>query len=176
MRLVKNELYATEAGTLRPRATDDIEEMSVGLVFRSVGYQGVPLPDLPFDERWGVILNQKGRVLNPETSQPKPGQYTSGWIKRGPTGVIGTNKSDALETVRCMVEDIHDDVYLHPSQPEADAADHVIRQRQHDVVTYTDWLRLNRIEIAKAQALGKPRVKFTRIEDMLAVQKEYSLA
>ncbi|MEE8304085.1 MAG: FAD-dependent oxidoreductase [Candidatus Tectomicrobia bacterium] len=176
MRLVKNELYATEAGTLRPRATDDIEEMSVGLVFRSVGYQGVPLPDLPFDERWGVILNQKGRVLNPETSQPKPGQYTSGWIKRGPTGVIGTNKSDALETVRCMVEDIHDDVYLHPSQPEADAADNVIRHRQRDVVTYTDWLRLNHIEIAKGQALGKPRVKFTRIEDMLAVLKEHSLA
>jgi len=90
VRLVKNVLYATEAGTLRPSPTEQFEILPVGLVFRSVGYRGVPLPDVPFDERWGVILNQQGRVLHSETLQPHVGEYTAGWIKRGPTGVIGT--------------------------------------------------------------------------------------
>src|SRR5712692_5535491 len=100
VRLVKNTLYATEAGTLRPSPTEQCELLPGGLVFRCVGYRGVPLPGVPFDERWGVILNQKGRVLHSETLQPRIGEYTAGWIKRGPTGVIGTNKPDALETVR----------------------------------------------------------------------------
>src|SRR5713101_10167475 len=87
VRLVQNVLYATEAGTLRPHPTEHYETVPVGLVFRSVGYRGVPLPDVPFDERWGVILNQQGRVLHSETLQPHVGEYTAGWIKRGPTGV-----------------------------------------------------------------------------------------
>src|SRR5690606_7905931 len=70
MRLVKNELYATEAGTMRPRATDKFEDIAVDLVFRSVGYRGVPIPGVPFYDKWGVILNEKGRVLDPETKEP----------------------------------------------------------------------------------------------------------
>src|SRR5262245_46934387 len=115
VRLVKNTLYATEAGTLRPSPTDQLETLPAGLVFRSVGYRGVPLPGVPFDERWGVILNQKGRVLHSETLLPRIGEYTAGWIKRGPTGVIGTNKPDALETVRCMVEDLAQGAILSPA-------------------------------------------------------------
>ena len=106
VRLVKNTLYATEAGTLRPSPTDQCELLPAGLVFRSVGSRGVPLPGVPFDARWGVILHQKGRVLHAETLQPRIGEYTAGWIKHGPTGVIGTNRPDALETVRCMVADL----------------------------------------------------------------------
>jgi ferredoxin--NADP+ reductase len=169
MRLVKNELYATEAGTLRPRATDKFEELPVGLVFRSVGYRGVPLPGVPFNEKWGVILNQKGRVLNPDTEEPVVGEYTAGWIKRGPSGVIGTNKPDALETVTCMLEDFANGRVLAPAHPEAAAAAALIRQRQPSYFSYQDWLRLDEIEVARGQEVGRPRVKFTCVEDMLAV-------
>jgi ferredoxin--NADP+ reductase len=168
MRLVKNELYATEAGTLRPRATDQFEELPVDLVFRSVGYRGVPLPGVPFHEKWGVILNEKGRVLDPETQKPVVGEYTAGWIKRGPSGVIGTNKPDAVETVTCMLEDLDNGSILNPSQPEAAAIEKLIRQRQPNYFSYQDWLRLDEIEVARGQETGRPRVKFSRVEEMLA--------
>lgn len=169
IRLVKNELYATETGTLRPRPTAHYETLPVGLVFRSVGYHGVPLPGVPFDNRWGVILNKQGRVLHPETLQPVVGEYTSGWIKRGPTGVIGTNKSDALETVRCMIADAEKECVLHPTHAEAAAAEHFIRQRQPAYVSYADWQRLDAMEVARGQAIGRPRLKFTRVDEMLTV-------
>lgn len=168
IRLVKNKLYATEAGTLRPEPTDEYEELPVGLVFRSVGYRGVPLPGVPFHDKWGVILNNKGRVLNPDTEQPIAGQYTAGWIKRGPSGVIGTNKPDALETVQAMLEDVAAGHTLQPAQPDPAAAEALIRQRQPRFFTYADWQQLNEIEIAKGKATGRPRVKFTRVEEMLA--------
>lgn len=168
MRLVKNKLYATEAGTLRPQPTGEYEELPVGLVFRSVGYRGVPLPGVPFHDKWGVILNNKGRVLNPDTQQPSVGQYTAGWIKRGPSGVIGTNKPDALETVQAMLEDVAAGHTLQPVQPDPAAVELLIRQRQPHYVTFADWQKLNEIEVAKGKANGRPRVKFTRIADMLA--------
>jgi ferredoxin--NADP+ reductase len=168
MRLVKNKLYATEAGTLRPQPTNEYEELPVGLVFRSVGYRGVPLPGVPFHDKWGVILNNKGRVLNSDTQQPSVGQYTAGWIKRGPSGVIGTNKPDALETVQAMVEDVAAGHTLQPVQPDPAAVELLIRQRQPHYVTFADWQKLNEIEVAKGKAIGRPRVKFTRVEDMLA--------
>lgn len=168
IRLVKNRLYATEAGTLRPRATDQFEEMPVDLVFRSVGYRGVALPGVPFHEKWGVILNEKGRVINPATHQPLTGHYTAGWIKRGPSGVIGTNKPDAVETVTCMLQDLANGKILSPDRPDAAAAEAFIRQQQPNYFSYEDWLRLDEIETARGREQGRPRVKFTRIEDMLA--------
>lgn len=168
MRLVKNELYATAAGTLQPRSTDKFEELAVGLVFRSVGYKGVPLPGVPFHESWGVILNEKGRVLDPDTRQPVAGEYAAGWVKRGPTGVIGTNKPDAAETVSCMLEDLARGVILAPSHPEAKAAEAMIRQHQPNYFSFADWLRLNELEVARGRSAGRPRVKFTRVEEMLA--------
>jgi ferredoxin--NADP+ reductase len=168
MRLVRNELYATSTGALQPRATDRFEELPAGLVFRSVGYRGVPLPGVPFNESWGVILNDKGRVLDPDTKQPVVGTYAAGWIKRGPTGVIGTNKPDAAETVECMFEDLARGAVLEPTRPEAAAAEALVRQRQPNYVSYTDWLKLNEIEVARGRAQGRPRVKFTSVEEMLA--------
>ncbi|MFQ5610532.1 MAG: FAD-dependent oxidoreductase [Anaerolineae bacterium] len=168
MRLVRNVLYATEAGTLRPKHTDQFEEHPVGLVFRSVGYRGVPLPGVPFHESWGVILNEKGRVIDPESQSPVTGEYTAGWIKRGPSGVIGTNKPDALETVNCMLEDLAAGQTLNPAHPEIEAAEKLVRQRQPNYISYQDWLRLDELEVARGQELGRPRLKFTRIEDMLA--------
>ena len=168
MRLVKNVLYATEAGTLSPKPTDRFEEAPVGLVFRSVGYRGVALPEVPFNERWGVILNQKGRVLDPGTQQPLAGQYTSGWIKRGQSGVVGTNKPDSVETVNCMLEDLANGQLLHPSQPEARCVEDLIKERQPQYFTYADWRRLDELEVARGKAQGRPRIKFTSVEEMLA--------
>ena len=168
MRLVRNVLYATEAGTLSPKPTDRFEEAPVGLVFRSVGYRGVPLPDVPFNERWGVILNQKGRVLDPATQQPLVGQYTSGWIKRGPSGVVGTNKPDSVETVNCMLEDLASGQLLNPSQPEARCVEDRVKERQPQYFTYADWQRLDEMEVARGKAQGRPRIKFTSVEAMLA--------
>ena len=168
MRLVRNELSATSTGALQPRATDRFEELPVGLVFRSVGYRGVPLPGVPFNESWGVILNDKGRVLDPDTKQPVVGEYTAGWIKRGPTGVIGTNKPDAAETVECMFEDLARGAVLEPARPEAAAAEALVRQRQPGFVSYADWLKLDEIEVARGRAQGRPRVKLTSVEEMLA--------
>lgn len=168
MRLVKNELYRTESGSSRPRATDQFEEIPVGLVFRSVGYLGVALPGVPFYDKWGVILNQGGRVINPETREPVPGEYTGGWIKRGPSGVIGTNKPDALETVNHMLDDLADGKVLAPANPSAEAALALVRERQPDYFTYDDWLALNEQEEARGAALGRPRIKFTSVAEMKA--------
>jgi ferredoxin--NADP+ reductase len=168
IRIVHNELYATEDGALRPRATDVFEDLSVGLVFRSVGYQGVPLPDVPFDSRRYTIPNQKGRVLHPETLQPVLGEYVSGWIKRGPSGVIGTNKPDALETVRCMLEDLQSGNILTPDTPSPKAAEQWIREQQPLYVSFNEWQQLDAIEVKKGKIAGRPRVKFTRVADMLS--------
>jgi ferredoxin--NADP+ reductase len=168
LRLVKNELHATAAGTLQARPTDRFEELPVGLVFRSVGYRGVPIPGVPFHDAWGVILNDKGRVLEPDSREPRLGEYAAGWIKRGPTGVIGTNKPDAAETVACMLEDAARDRVLAPSEPEAGAALALVRQRQPHHFSWPDWQRLDELEVARGRASGRPRVKFTRVEDMLA--------
>jgi ferredoxin--NADP+ reductase len=142
--------------------------LPVGLVFRSVGYRGVALPEVPFNERWGVILNEKGRVLDPASKQPRVGEYTSGWIKRGPSGVIGTNKPDSVETVNCMLDDLAQGQVLQPACPEVAQAEGLVRERQPHFVTYANWQRLDALEVARGQALGRPRLKFNRVDEMLA--------
>ena len=170
VKLVKNELYLNERGTIRPRATEEIEEIEAGLVFRSVGYYGVTLPDVPFREDWGVIPNEKGRVLAHESKldAPVPGLYCAGWIKRGPSGVIGTNKPDALETVRCMLEDVATGKHFTPEAHSVDAARDLVGERQPNYFSYADWKKLDELEVAKAEGTERPRVKFTSIEEMLA--------
>lgn len=168
MKLVHNELYKTDAGSLRPRATDRTEILDVGLVFRSIGYLGVPLPGVPFNDSWGVILNEDGRVINPESKKPVPGEYTAGWIKRGPSGVIGTNKPDAVATVDLLLEDLAHGRLLQPAQPEPAAISALISQRQPHYFTYADWQKLDELEVTHGEAQGRPRVKFTNVADMLA--------
>ncbi|HET7341079.1 MAG TPA: FAD-dependent oxidoreductase [Methylomirabilota bacterium] len=168
LRMVRNRLVASATGTVQAQATDRFEELAVGLVFRSVGYRGVPLPGVPFDDKWGVILNQKGRVLDPDSKQPRPGEYTAGWIKRGPSGVIGTNKPDALETVTGMLEDLGAGRTLTPGESDPAALDRFVRQRQPQVIGYADWLKLNDLELRRGQSRGRPRLKYTRVDEMLA--------
>ena len=169
MRLVKNELYATDSGSLRPRTTDQFEEIPVDLVFRSIGYLGVPLPGVPFNESWGVILNEKGRVHESGYNRPMIGHYTAGWIKRGPSGVIGTNKPDATETVELMLKDLAAGNYLRPSSPEVDAAIAMVHDHQPDVVRYADWQYLDEMELARGQEQGRPRMKYTDVAEMISV-------
>ncbi len=168
MKLVRNELYRTESGTMRPRPTDNFEEIPVGLVFRSIGYRGVPIPGVPFHERWGVILNEKGRVLHPDSNEPVLGEYTAGWIKRGPSGVIGTNKPDAAETAECMLADFAAGKLLSPAHPDLGAAMKLVQAKKPNYVSYADWQKLDELETAAGEAQGRPRVKFTKVADMLA--------
>lgn len=168
IRIVKNELVRDENGATRPRATDTEEEIPVGLVFRSVGYRGVPLAGVPFNERWGTIPNEAGRVTT-ESGEPVTGLYVAGWIKRGPSGVIGTNKTDAQETVACMVEDLKAGRYLKPEHPGVEEARELVQSRQPACVSYDDWTTIDAAEVANGKSEGRPRVKFTSVADMLAV-------
>jgi len=170
VKLVKNEAYMSDDGSVRPRATDVVEELPAGLVFRSVGYKGVPLPEVPFHESWGTIDNDKGRVQTAEGEQLS-GLYTAGWIKRGPTGVIGTNKTDAQETVQCMVEDLAAGKILQPDDASREAVDALVRERQPEAISFEDWKRIDAKEIENGEAQNRPRVKFTNVADMLAVLK-----
>jgi ferredoxin/flavodoxin---NADP+ reductase len=158
--------------------TGQFETLDVHMVLRSVGYQSVPLPGVPFDPRASVVPNAHGRVLGPDGS-PLPGEYVAGWLKRGPTGVIGTNKSDAAETVRCLLEDLaggpgEGDTplpragllkYPDPAAAaEADAAGGPLATlfagRGIMPVSYDEWLRIETAEVDLAKALGRgERVK-----------------
>ncbi|MDZ4699275.1 MAG: FAD-dependent oxidoreductase [Rhodothermales bacterium] len=168
LRLEKNSLSDDGRGGVRPVGTGVIEEMPVGLIFRSVGYLGVPLPGIPFNARAGLINNTNSRVVDPTSGQPVTGEYVAGWIKRGPSGVIGTNKACAVDTVDRMMEDAARGEHLHPAHSTAAEAEAFVRSRQSEVFTYADWLKLDALETAAGEALGRPRVKFTRIDDMVA--------
>lgn len=165
MRIVRNELYRADDGALRPRPTEQFEVLPVQLVFRSVGYHGVPLDGLPFDARRGVVPNDAGRVL--VDGRPRPGVYVSGWIKRGPTGVIGTNKPDAAETVRAMLEDASRGMLLTPEQPDPAALERFLAERRPTFVTFADWRRLDQLETERGKSSGRPRIKYTSVEEML---------
>lgn len=167
VKLVKNELYKTDAGTLRSRPTGEYEELEAGLVFRSIGYTGVPLPGVPFKDSWGVILNEAGRVMDPKTDAPLCGLYTAGWIKRGATGVIGTNKPDAVETVEAMLDDVAAGRILEPEMPSAAAAEALVEKKQPLYFSFADWQKLDEMEMARGEKQGCPRVKFTSVEEMI---------
>jgi len=167
MRTVRNRLVAAADGSMRAEPTGETEELPVDLVFRSVGYRGVPLPGVPFDERAGIVPNAQGRVIDPATGGPLRGVYVSGWIKRGPSGVIGTNKPDAAETSERMLADLAAGCHLEPEAPEAAAAEAWVRRVQPDVVAFADWQALDRMEVERGRPVGRPRVKLTRVEEML---------
>ncbi len=165
VRCVRNVLYE-DNGRLRPRHTGQEEILDAGLVFRSVGYRGVPLPGLPFHDRWGIIPNEAGRVIDPATARPLPGCYVAGWIKRGPSGVIGTNKPDAIETVTALLEDLAEGRHFQPDAPTAQAAEQFIRSKRPDLITYPEWERIDALEVARGLKQGRPRVKFTTAAEM----------
>jgi ferredoxin--NADP+ reductase len=165
VRICRNELVEDETGTLRPRPTEATEELECGLVFRSIGYRGTPLAGLPFDERRGVVPNDRGRILLGDASLP--GEYVVGWIKRGPTGIIGTNKRDAQETVDLLLEDLDAGRLLEPADPDRDSLEALLAERKPDVVTYAGWEAIDRAEKAAGEPYGRPRVKLCSFEELL---------
>lgn len=162
-----NTLVAGSGSDLKAVATGTSEVLPAGLVFRSVGYLGVAIPGVAFDPKRGVIPNQSGRVLRDGT-QPSTGEYVVGWIKRGPSGVIGTNKPDAVESAEALLADFATGALPAPAVADRDAIPALLAERKVRVVSWQDWLRLDQLEKTRGEAIGRPRLKFTRVEEMLA--------
>ncbi|HKI86343.1 MAG TPA: FAD-dependent oxidoreductase [Thermoanaerobaculia bacterium] len=161
----RNRLEPRSDGRLAARGTGEREVLEAGLVFRSIGYLGVPIAGIPFDRKRGVIPNLEGRVTNAEDAHVRPGEYVVGWAKRGPTGLIGTNKMDAVETVKHMLEDAKG---IDRSAGEGAAAiAPLLSERGVRWVSFADWEVLDRLEQERGSAPGRPRVKFLRREEML---------
>jgi ferredoxin/flavodoxin---NADP+ reductase len=146
--------------------TDEVRQLSAGLVLTSIGYRGKPIHGLPFDESAAVVPNDGGRVVDPETGAPVRGRYVAGWIKRGPTGFIGTNKSCAAQTVHNLVADYNHGLLTDPVGKPA-ALDKLVRSRQPAVIDAPGWTAIDAAEIARGGE-ARPRAKFTVIADMLA--------
>ena len=165
--LVQNRLEADSGGRVRAVPTAEREVVPAGIVFRSVGYRGVKLAGAPFDESTGTMPNAGGRVLD-ESGRPIPGLYCAGWIKRGPTGVIGTNKKDATETIDHLLEDVRDG-----RLPRTDGAgiDALLGERGVEVVSHEGWEAIDAVEKARGSEQGRPRVKLCTWVELLAAAR-----
>jgi ferredoxin--NADP+ reductase len=166
--IVRNDLVADERGRMQAVATDEREVLECGLVFRSIGYHGIALPGVPFDAESGTMPNEGGRVLG-ENGRPLRGVYAAGWIKRGPTGVIGTNKKDATETVEKLLEDAR--AGLLEREDERDVVD-VLTERGVTPVVYAGWEAIDALERDRGAPHGRPRIKFCTWEELLAAAGE----
>jgi ferredoxin/flavodoxin---NADP+ reductase len=143
-------------------ATSHHVDIPCDIVFRSVGYRGLPMPGLGFDVDSGIIPNRRGRCLR--NGEPIRGVYVAGWIKRGPTGIIGTNRADSLETVECILEDLaHGTTSRKPGIAGLGAA-----LAEKKIISYADWQKIDAAERARGQPKGKPREKFTALSDLIA--------
>jgi ferredoxin--NADP+ reductase len=136
-------------------------------VLRSIGYRGRPVDDVPFDERRGLIRNEGGRVCD-EDGRPHRGEYVVGWIKRGPSGVIGTNKKDAADTVGRIVEDVEAHALNAPSIDDPQAIAEFYAQRAPEAVTWDGWQAIDAAERSAGEPHSRPRVKLVRLADLVA--------
>ncbi len=149
----------------KARGTGETEVLPCDIFFRSVGYRGLAIPGVPFDESRGTFPNQKGRLTDGE--QVVPGLYAAGWIKRGPSGVIGTNKPDSVESVESLLGDVGH--LPRAATPDSEAMKKMLTEKGVRFISFDDWLKIDAAEIERGKAKGKPREKFTRVEEMLAV-------
>lgn len=160
MKIEKNQLVPDGKGGVKAKGTGQFETLPVGLVFRSVGYRGIPIADVPFDEKSGHIPNEAGRV--------KPGEYVVGWAKRGPSGLIGTNRADSVATVQAMLQDAKAGVPDPSVARDAQAVVDLLGSRKLRYVSFQDWKRLDRLETERGAKAGKIREKFTTVPEMLS--------
>jgi ferredoxin--NADP+ reductase len=170
-----NRLEASEDGRLRAVPTGEEEVIECGLVLRSIGYRGRPLDDIPYDERRGLIRNDGGRVCD-EDGAPFRGEYAVGWVKRGPSGVIGTNKKDAADTVAKIVEDAEAGALGQPSHPGAEETVAWLAERAPEAVTWEGWQAIDEAERRAGEAQGRPRVKLVRLADLVEAGRASSAA
>jgi ferredoxin/flavodoxin---NADP+ reductase len=161
----KNRLVGTEPFQQWPERTGEKLDLPCGLVFRSIGYRGIPIPGVPFDDKKGIIPNSEGRVTKDGDSVP--GLYVAGWAKRGPSGIIGTNKPDSHETADKVLEDASS---LPPcSKRDDNAIVAFLDSKGVQWVSFAGWKKIDEAELARGEAVGKPRERFTRIEEMLRI-------
>jgi ferredoxin--NADP+ reductase len=167
----RNELRPGADGTMRPAGTGETEVLPVTAVIRAIGYRSLPLPGVPFDERRGVIPNRDGRVLDSDSGEAVPRAYVVGWAKRGPSGLIGTNKPDSQATVETLLADLAADPAA-MAAPAAGAGPAAIGEllagRGVDFVDYEAWQCIDREETRRGEVSGRPRVKLCMIDEMLA--------
>jgi ferredoxin--NADP+ reductase len=161
----RNELIPGDDGSLKARPTGQTERLETGLVLRAVGYVGKPLPGVPFDDRRATVLNEGGRVLATESRSPIPGLYAAGWIKRGPSGVIGTNKKCAQETTGRLFEDFADGLLPTPTSTPEELLEQL--HQKVNVVDYSGWEAIDAHERALGEPSGRPRVKLVRRDEQL---------
>ena len=158
----KNELVG-EPGKQKSKGTGVKSEMNCDILFRSVGYRGIAIEGVPFHEAWGIFPNKEGRITDGDSVVP--GLYTAGWIKRGPSGVVGTNKPDSEETVARLLEDVS---HLTPcEQPDTKAVLDLLNQKGVRVVSFDDWQKIDASEIERGQRIGKPREKYISVDEMI---------
>jgi ferredoxin--NADP+ reductase len=161
--LGRNELKVGDDGWVSAVDTGERETLEAGLVFRAVGYKGLSIPGLPYDERKGVIPNDNGRIEGTER------EYVAGWIKRGPTGIIGTNKKCAVETVTQLLADLESGKLRRHDRDGTADVQHWLAQRQPHLVTEAGWQLIDAAERAAGEPHGRPRVKLTERERLLDI-------
>ncbi len=177
VRLERNELCADANGVPKARGTGETFDLAVDLVFKAVGYRGVPLEGVPFDQRWGVFPNRDGRIHDAELDTPSGGHYVVGWAKRGPSGLIGTNGPDSDATVRALIADVVAEFRDQGASNEgggafnrdldSDSVVEALRTKGLDFVSFQDWQLLDALEIRRGENKGKIRDKFCGIDDMM---------
>jgi ferredoxin--NADP+ reductase len=166
VRVAINRLVDSD-GRVRAEPTGETEDIECGLVLRSIGYRGTPLAGIPFDDRRGLIRNDGGRVVSDDGVCR--GEYVVGWIKRGPTGVIGTNKKDAADTMARILEDVEAGALSRPdpalSDPDAVAA--WLTECVPGHITWAGWEMIDAYESSLGEPMGRPRVKLVRLAELL---------
>lgn len=165
----RNKLAQAADGSLKARGTGVYDTIQCGMILRSVGYRGSPLPGVPFSDASGTIPNVAGRVMIHDRDEVVPGEYVVGWAKRGPSGIIGTNKPDSVSTVAAMLDDLAELEGIADERRDPEAIERLLRARGIDYVSYADWQILNAHETAAGAEQGRPRVKMTRVAEMMEI-------
>jgi ferredoxin--NADP+ reductase len=147
------------------RGTGEIRELEIQALYRAVGYFGSPLPGIPFDKKHGVIPNHEGQVLRNSDNERMYGVYATGWIKRGPVGLIGHTKSDAMETIKHVINDQGN--WWSPADPSEESVEKLLRDRGVEYTNLNGWHNLDTHEQALGAARGRARIKVVPREDML---------
>jgi ferredoxin--NADP+ reductase len=156
-------LRTAEDGRVVAHDTGEREVVDTGLVLRAVGYRGMPLPGLPFDQQRGIIPNEQGKVADTER------EYVVGWIKRGPTGIIGTNRKDAMETVQRLLTDLGNGTLTRHTVNNHETVEEWLTKHQPDLVTEQGWQRIDAAEQAAGKQAGRPRIKLCTTDELLQV-------
>lgn len=169
MTVEHNTLVTTPEGVLKAQGTGHREPIQAGLVVRSIGYRSVPLEGVPFNDATQTFHHVDGRLVDPVTGRPIAGEYVVGWAKRGPTGLIGNNKPDAVATVASMLNDLPLLQGIGDERRAPEQIEQFLRRNNYDLVTYQDWKRLDQFEMAQGKVQERPRVKVPTLHEMMAI-------